>query len=284
MAPSQRGKTTPASTTGSYAPYAHSAPDIDLNDGLESGADPFSDGFGGSTPAGSRTMPRTTGGSRAPSASHAVISINQAIAEWNQAFPDRPVAHNQEALMARALEVEQALEAGMPIPAPSWGEPQGPARGASAQAFVDAMRAGREAGLSETGAMAGLLRDQANAETTAWGETYPEGSPAAGVAAFKGKPVGVWFTEDASDGQPNAPLNLIKDDGSYVWVHPDADPTGQWFIDGEFADGPDVSGRTGRGSGTEIQGLSGSREDAQARAGRILEDGAEAYRSEGYGF
>lgn len=107
-------------------------------------------------------------------------------------------------------------------------------------------------------------------EPEVWTEAFPEGSPAALVASFKGKPVGTWFNDQShSDSHTDTgPASFIAPDGSYVWVHEDDEPTGHWFIDGEWSDG------------SYIDWLSDSRDDAKHQAQATLEAGKAAWDAE----
>jgi hypothetical protein len=101
-----------------------------------------------------------------------------------------------------------------------------------------------------------------------WTEAFPQDSAAARVSSFKGKPVGAWFNDqfhfDGRNGD-TGPASFIAPDGSYAWVHEDDEPTGHWFIDGEWADG------------ATLDGFSDSRDAAKRQAQKMLTDGKAAY-------
>lgn len=102
-------------------------------------------------------------------------------------------------------------------------------------------------------------------ERHAWTESYPKGTAAAGVAAFRGQPVAVWFR----DHPQSRAASLIRPDGSYAVISPDDEPTGHWFVDGEFADRTVFDG-----------GCLDSPEVAKRAAEQVLGAGRDAYLAE----
>lgn len=78
-------------------------------------------------------------------------ALKQAMDEWNRDNPRHPLAKNEDAVNARATQIQQALNIGAPIPATRWDNPQGE-RSPDEQRYVDTMRdrgllaAAREAG------------------------------------------------------------------------------------------------------------------------------------------
>lgn len=113
-----RGKTSPASNSGSFTTYAHGIPDLEIS--LETSQE-----RGHCERCGHPCAPADLIAGRCERCARrtgleAVQAINQAISEWNQAFPHGSVAESQEVLMARALQIQQARRYGLPVPSPVW--------------------------------------------------------------------------------------------------------------------------------------------------------------------
>lgn len=78
-------------------------------------------------------------------------ALKQAMDEWDRDNPRHPLAKNEDAVNARAAQIQEALNVGAPIPDTMWDNPQGE-RSPDEQRYVDTMRdrgllaAAREAG------------------------------------------------------------------------------------------------------------------------------------------
>lgn len=100
-------------------------------------------------------------------------------------------------------------------------------------------------------------------QVESWTRAFPQHSPAASVREFRDSPTNTWAESDAES-------HFIAPDGSYVNVHPDTEPTGHWFVEGEFVDGSYLDG-----------GCADSKDAAMRVAQATLAAGKDAYERAG---
>lgn len=66
-------------------------------------------------------------------------ALKQAMEEWRQDNPRHPLARNEAAVNERAAQIQEALNAGAPVPDAAWADPQGE-RSPEQQHYIDTMR------------------------------------------------------------------------------------------------------------------------------------------------